>query len=66
MTAQQREAGLVDGLSGISDPYETPMDADLCIDTSPISVDDAIQQILAKLSVRDRIRLEHTEVLAWT
>lgn len=65
MTAQQREAGLVDGLSGISKPSETPMDA-LCIDTSGISVDDVIEQIPATLSFRDLIRLEDTEVCLWT
>jgi hypothetical protein len=41
------------------------MDADLSIDTSRISVDDAIEQILATLLVRDLIRLEDTEVRGW-
>jgi sulfate adenylyltransferase len=59
-------AGLIAEFTGISDPYEIPMDADLCIDTSRISVDDAIEQILATLSLRDLIRLENTEVRGWT
>jgi sulfate adenylyltransferase len=59
-------AGLIAEFTGISDPYEVPMDADLCLDTSRISVDDAIEQILAALTVRDLIRLEDTEVRGWT
>jgi sulfate adenylyltransferase len=59
-------AGLIAEFTGISDPYETPMDADLRIDASRISVDDAVEQILATLSVRDLIRLEDTEVRGWT
>ena len=66
MTAQQREAGLVDGFSRISDLFEIPMDADLCIDTSGFSVDDAIEQLPATLTFRDLIRLEDTEVCWWT
>ena len=43
-------AGMIAEFTGISDPYETPVDADLRIDTSHTSVDDAIEQILATLS----------------
>jgi sulfate adenylyltransferase len=59
-------AGLIAEFTGISDPYEIPMDADLRIDTSRISVADAVEQILASLSERDLIRLEDTEVRGWT
>jgi sulfate adenylyltransferase len=58
-------AGLIAEFTGISDPYEAPTDADLCIDTSRISVDDAVTQILATLSQRDLIRPED-EVRGWT
>jgi sulfate adenylyltransferase len=58
-------AGLIAEFTGISDPYEIPMDADLRIDTSRISVGDAVEQILAELSVRDLIRPED-EVRGWT
>jgi sulfate adenylyltransferase len=59
-------AGLIAEFTGISDPYEIPMDADLRIDTSRISVADAVEQILASLSERDLIRLEDTEACGWT
>jgi sulfate adenylyltransferase len=58
-------AGLIAEFTGISDPYEAPTDADLCIDTSRISVDDAVAQILATLSQRGLIRPED-EVRGWT
>ena len=59
-------AGMIAEFTGISDPYEIPMDADLSIDTSRISVEAAVEQILAMLSARDLIRLEDTEVPRWT
>ena len=42
-------AGLLAGFTGVSDPYETPADADLSIDTSAVSVADAITQIITRL-----------------
>ena len=38
-------AGEITGFTGIDDPYEAPMDADLTIDTSVVSLDDAVRQI---------------------
>ena len=43
-------AGLIPGFTGISDPYEEPDDADLAIDTTGISVEEAVQQVLDLLS----------------
>lgn len=40
-------AGELSGFTGIDDPYEQPADADLVIDTSDVSVDDAVEQVLA-------------------
>jgi sulfate adenylyltransferase len=37
--------GLVKEFTGISDPYESPEDADLTIDTSDTSPEEAAQQI---------------------
>lgn len=43
-------AGEITGFTGIDDPYEPPDDADLVIDTSEVTVTDAVEQILAALA----------------
>jgi sulfate adenylyltransferase len=45
-------AGLVEQFTGISDPYETPTDADLVIDTLGTSPEEASTQILSLLVER--------------
>jgi sulfate adenylyltransferase len=42
--------GEITGFTGIDDPYEAPADAELVIDTSQTSLDDAVEQVLAHLS----------------
>ncbi|ACZ91229.1 adenylyl-sulfate kinase [Streptosporangium roseum] len=42
-------AGLIPEFTGVSDPYEEPDDADLVVDTTSISVDRAVQQVLDPL-----------------
>lgn len=42
-------AGLIPEFTGISDPYEEPDDADMEIDTTDISVDRAVHQVLDPL-----------------
>jgi sulfate adenylyltransferase len=42
-------AGLIGQFTGISDPYEAPVDADITIDTTEISPDEAAQQIILYL-----------------
>jgi len=42
-------AGIVKEFTGISDPYESPEDAELVIDTSELSPDEAAQQIMLHL-----------------
>jgi len=42
-------AGLLKEFTGISDPYEDPDDADLVIDTTDISPDEAANQIILQL-----------------
>ncbi len=56
-------AGVIGEFTGISDPYEVPDDADLRIDTSQTSVDDAVDQVLTNLAARHLIELDGT---AWT
>jgi sulfate adenylyltransferase len=48
-------AGKIAEFTGISDPYETPTDADLTIDTSRVAVDDAVELILTELRGRGLI-----------
>ena len=43
-------AGLIGSFTGISDPYEEPLDADLVIDTSVVSRRDAVAQVLGHLT----------------
>jgi sulfate adenylyltransferase len=42
-------AGLIKEFTGISDPYEPPIDADLAIDTTALSPEEAAQEILLYL-----------------
>ncbi|WP_113704108.1 adenylyl-sulfate kinase [Nonomuraea lactucae] len=42
-------AGLIPEFTGVSDPYEEPDDADLVIDTTRISIEAAVSQVLAGL-----------------
>ncbi|MCM0674730.1 adenylyl-sulfate kinase [Micromonospora phytophila] len=43
-------AGLLTGMTGIDDPYEEPTDADLVVDTSDLTVDEAVQSVLRHLT----------------
>lgn len=42
-------AGLIPEFTGVSDPYETPENPELRIDTAKYSVDEAVQMIVLKL-----------------
>jgi sulfate adenylyltransferase len=42
-------AGIVPTFTGISDPYEEPTDADLRLDTTQMSIDEAVQAVLEHL-----------------
>jgi sulfate adenylyltransferase len=42
-------AGLIRGFTGVSDPYEEPRDADLVLDTSAMTRDEAVQAVLKLL-----------------
>jgi sulfate adenylyltransferase len=43
-------AGTLTGMTGVDDPYETPTDADLTVDTTQLSVDAAVNVVLAHLA----------------
>jgi sulfate adenylyltransferase len=43
-------AGLIDHFTGVSDPYEEPRNADLTIDTSVMSRQEAVQTVLGLLT----------------
>jgi sulfate adenylyltransferase len=42
-------AGLIENFTGISDPYEEPVDADLTLDTSTMPVDEAVARVVDHL-----------------
>jgi sulfate adenylyltransferase len=42
-------AGQLRGMTGVDDPYESPTDAELVIDTTAMSVPDAVEMVLAYL-----------------
>ena len=42
-------AGIIKEFTGVSDPYEAPADADLVLDTTQLSPDQAAQQVLLHL-----------------
>jgi sulfate adenylyltransferase len=42
-------AGIIPQFTGVSDPYEPPADAELSIDTTDVTPEEAIQQILLRL-----------------
>jgi sulfate adenylyltransferase len=43
---KKAKEGLIKGLTGVDDPYEAPIDANLVIDTDGISVSDAVLNIM--------------------
>nr|WP_316043488.1 adenylyl-sulfate kinase [Actinomadura sp. CNU-125] len=53
---RQARAGLIPEFTGISDPYEVPDDADLTIDTSRLSPDEAVARVLDLLTEGNWIR----------
>ena len=48
--ARARE-GKIQAMTGIDDPYEMPADADLVIDTSDLSIDDAVGAVIDHLVI---------------
>ena len=42
-------AGLIPEFTGISDPYEAPTDAEVVISTTSTGVEEAVDQVLARL-----------------
>lgn len=53
-------AGELSGMTGVDDPYEEPDDADLELDTTSMSVDEAIKQVLAYLDEHGWVELSRT------
>ena len=49
-------AGLIPEFTGVSDPYETPENPELVIDTAKYSVDEAVQMIVLKLEHEGYLR----------
>jgi sulfate adenylyltransferase len=53
-------AGLIQGLTGVSDPYEEPDDADLVIDTSAVSRKEAVATVLNLLTTGGWLAPRHS------
>jgi sulfate adenylyltransferase len=49
-------AGLIPEFTGVSDPYEAPEHAEVTLDTTALTVDEAIQRILLKLEHEGYLR----------
>lgn len=49
-------AGLIPEFTGVSHPYEIPQNPELVIDTTDLSIQDAVQQILRKLEHEGYLR----------
>ena len=55
--------GEIPEFTGISSPYEEPVDADLAIDTTGITIDAAVGQVLEMLRRRGHLHVE--EAVEW-
>jgi sulfate adenylyltransferase len=49
-------AGIIGEFTGISDPYEVPLDAELTLDTTDLSVTEAVDRIIASLEDSGHLR----------
>jgi sulfate adenylyltransferase len=54
-------AGIIKEFTGISDPYEVPDDADVTIDTSKVTPDEAVREVLLFLEREGYISAEDRE-----
>ena len=48
-------AGIIKEFTGISDPYESPDDADITIDTTDVTPEEAVQTIILHLEREEYI-----------
>jgi len=55
---RKAESGLIAGFTGVNDPYEVPGNPEVIIDTSIMSVFDAVQRIVASLTALGYIEEE--------
>ena len=52
---KKAKEGLIKGLTGVDDPYESPQDANLIIDTEGIEVSDCVDDIMIHLKEKNLI-----------
>jgi sulfate adenylyltransferase len=57
-------AGLIPHFTGISDPYEPPRDADVVVDTSQLSAEEATRRILLRLEAEGYVSVGEADDLA--
>lgn len=58
----QARAGQIAGFTGVSDPYEAPVDADLTLDTTHLEEVDAVDAVIGLLVNRGLLRLMDGEM----
>lgn len=51
-------AGIIPEFTGISSPYEAPLDADVVVDTTGISIEEALDRVIVALAREDLLDLE--------
>jgi sulfate adenylyltransferase len=54
-------AGLIPEFTGISDPYDEPVDADLVVDTAQVSREEALNRVLDLLHSRGLVVEDSTD-----
>jgi len=57
-------AGQITGMTGVDDPYEVPTDADLAVDTSESTVDEAVDAVLGYLADEGWVEPRHAVATA--
>lgn len=53
--------GELKGMTGVDDPYEIPINADITIDTSTSTIDESVNTIIHYLNDMSYLKLAHTE-----
>ena len=48
-------AGLIQGMTGVDDPYEEPTDAEITLDTTTTTIDEAVAFVMEQLAAEDWI-----------
>lgn len=53
---KKARAGEIKGFTGIDDPYEPPLDAELVVQTSDLTIEQAADHVIKALEIRGKLR----------